>query len=342
MPVKFRNTLFFIVVLGSTGCSLIVESHAMAWGFAAHRYINESAVYALPSPLREFFEYHQQYLKDRAVFADQRRSWDPLEAPCHFMDVDRWEEQERWQWTMHWDSAVQCYSEDFLRSRGILPWHTLRVFRRLVWAFEQGNTGYILRTAADLGHYLADAHVPLHLCSNYNGQWTGQHGLHALLESRIPEYFGDTMRLSLRRATPFQRPEQQILSIMKEAYAPINQVFECECRCRMDVPLHEQYAPIRRGNRLVRQESLRFVQCYHLCLGGLMGRQLSASVTHVADWWLSAWLAAGQPRLQFVSGQDGNERAIEGEDEDGVKSPNTEGMAPAQEGSGCGEEGGDA
>jgi hypothetical protein len=63
---------------------------------------------------------------------------------------------------------------------------------------------------------------------------------------------------------------------------------------------------------LVRQESLRFVQCYHLCLGGLMGRQLSASVTHVADWWLSAWLAAGQPRLQFVSGQDGNERAIEG------------------------------
>lgn len=277
---------------------------AHSWGFAAHRYINESAVYALPSPLREFFEYHRSTLKERAVAADQRRSWDPLEASCHFMDMDRWNDSERWTLPLHWDSAVQCYTEKHLRSRGILPWHAPQVYRRLVWAFEQGNHGLILRTAADLGHYLADAHVPLHLCSNYNGQNSGQHGLHALLESRIPEYLGDTMVQTLRRAEIVKHPARQIWQIMNDAYLHLESVFDCECLCRSEVPLDLHYAPFRRGNRLLRQESIPFVQCYHRCLGGLMGRQLAASVAHVADWWLSAWVEAGQPLLRSPWGPD--------------------------------------
>jgi len=292
-------------------------SVAFAWGFAAHRYINESAVYALPSPLREFFEYHRSVLKERAVSADQRRAWDPLEAPCHFMDMDRWGDSERLTLPLHWDSAVQCYSEKLLRSRGILPWHVPRVYRRLVGAFEQGNHSLILRTAADLGHYLADAHVPLHLCSNYNGQQSGQHGLHALLESRIPEYVGDTMVQALRRAQLVKQPALQIWQIMNDAYAHLEQVFECECWCRSQIPPHEQYAPFRRGNRLLRQESIPFVLCYHRCLGGLMGRHLAASVAHVADWWMSAWVEAGQPMLRAVWGPDANQTDFsDGEDEE--------------------------
>ena len=297
-----RWWVLFTVIVGLSGQGF----NAYSWGFAAHRYINESAVYALPSPLREFFEYHRLVLKERAVSADQRRAWDPLEAPCHFMDMDRWGDSERLALPLHWDSAVQCYSEKLLRSRGILPWHAPRVYRRLVWAFEQGNHQLILRTAADLGHYLADAHVPLHLCSNYNGQYSGQHGLHALLESRIPEYFGDTMAQTLRRAEIVKRPAHHLWQIMNDAYAHLERVFDCECQCRSQVPSHEQYAPFRRGNRLLRQESIPFVLCYHRCLGGLMGRQLASSVAHVADWWMSAWVEAGQPILRPQWGPDAN------------------------------------
>ncbi|MEY5052094.1 MAG: hypothetical protein RIS78_647, partial [Bacteroidota bacterium] len=70
-----RCWVFIAVILGA--CCQGFDAYS--WGFAAHRYINESAVYALPSPLREFFEYHRSVLKDRAVSADQRRAWDPLE-----------------------------------------------------------------------------------------------------------------------------------------------------------------------------------------------------------------------------------------------------------------------
>ena len=34
----------------------------------------------------------------------------------------------------------------------------------------QKNQTKILRYAAELGHYIADAHVPLHASSNHNGQ----------------------------------------------------------------------------------------------------------------------------------------------------------------------------
>ena len=65
-------------------------------------------------------------------------------------------------------------------------------YRRLVQAFHEQNRESILRAASDLGHY-GDAHVSLHTTLNYNGQLTGQKGIHALWETRAravwAEYF---------------------------------------------------------------------------------------------------------------------------------------------------------
>ena len=55
---------------------------------------------------------------------------------------------------------------------------------------ELGGQSRARKAAADLGHYVGDAHVPLHTTSNYNGQKTGQKGIHAFWESRIPELSG--------------------------------------------------------------------------------------------------------------------------------------------------------
>jgi hypothetical protein len=39
--------------------------------------------------------------------------------------------------------------------------------------------------AADLGHYVGDMHMPLHITRNYNGQYTGQTGVHSRFESNM-------------------------------------------------------------------------------------------------------------------------------------------------------------
>lgn len=274
---------------------LLCPSPARSWGFLAHRYINEAAVYLLPPPLLGYMLPYKDILRDQAVWADQRRAWDKQEASRHYMDLDRWGDAVFEVMPRNWNDAILCYNEDSLRSHGILPWHTERVYRRLVYAFAQGDAESVCRYAADLGHYLADAHVPLHLCSNYNGQLTGQHGIHALLESRIPEYFLGKMVVNLRR--PFWVPDVRtaVWEIIRESSAPLSKVFDCERQCREKIPTWLQVAPVKNGQRLVRRESLEFVECYDNCLEGLMGQRLSCAITHLASWWWSAWIEAGQP-----------------------------------------------
>ena len=41
---------------------------------------------------------------------------------------------------------------------------------KLTSAFKSKNKDSILFYAADLGHYVGDLHVPLHITNNYDGQ----------------------------------------------------------------------------------------------------------------------------------------------------------------------------
>ena len=90
-----------------------------------------------------------------------------------------------------WNDAVSKYSEDTLQAYGIVPWQIEIIYKRLVYAFIEKDADKILKYSADLGHYVADAHVPLHTTLNYDGQFTGQKGIHAFWESRLPELFSE-------------------------------------------------------------------------------------------------------------------------------------------------------
>jgi hypothetical protein len=54
------------------------------------------------------------------------------------------------------------YSEKVLIDHGIVPWHILKVKYWLTQAMRNHDYSQILELSADLGHYIADAYVPLH------------------------------------------------------------------------------------------------------------------------------------------------------------------------------------
>jgi hypothetical protein len=62
---------------------------------------------------------------------------------------------------------------------------------RLTEAFKEKKQALILKYSAEIGHYIADAHVPLHASSNHNGQLTDQKGIHGFWESRVPELLAE-------------------------------------------------------------------------------------------------------------------------------------------------------
>ena len=195
------------------------------WGFHAHRLINEYAIYTLPPKLFNFFRPNMDFVVDRAVAPDQRRYIDVREAPRHYIDMELYEHDTL---PKYFGDAQTLLGDSTLKKRGILPWHINANYNWLVRAFEEKNSDAILRLSADLGHYVADAHVPLHTTHNYNGQFTGQKGIHGLWESRLPELHSWEYDYIFRKARYVQDVQALAWDVVNESHSLVLEVLEKE------------------------------------------------------------------------------------------------------------------
>lgn len=270
---------------------------AESWGFWAHRQINRVAVFTLPEEIFPFFRHHIEYLTAHATDPDSRRSAVPEEAPRHYIDLDYYGTYPFDSLPRRWQDAVARYSEDTLQAYGIVPWHVQRMYYRLVEAFKEGDEERILKTCADLGHYVADAHVPLHATLNYNGQLTNQHGIHSLLESRIPELFHENFDFVVGPAPLFANPLNRIWEVVLQSAAAVDTVFAAELQVRTIIPEAERHVYEERNGRRNKVYSRDYAALYHAHLDGLVERRLRQSILAVGSFWYSAWVDAGQPDL---------------------------------------------
>lgn len=135
--------------------------------------------------MAQFLEW-ANVLAEHASDADDRKATDPNEGPRHYIDIDNYPvflEEGRIPQT--YDSVVAIYGESFVIDQGILPWATKTAYDSIVSCFLRRDWGKAGLFAADLGHYVADGHMPLHITMNYDGQFTGNNGIHSRYESTM-------------------------------------------------------------------------------------------------------------------------------------------------------------
>jgi hypothetical protein len=277
---------------------LILPFTARGWGFFAHERINRLAVFSLPPEMMALFKPHLEYLVAQSTAPDKRRYMVPAEGARHYIDMDRYGTAPFAALPRNWRDAVEKYPEDSLQQNGILPWHLERMMYRLTRFFMEGNTAGILKTAAELGHYIGDAYVPLHACSNHNGQYTNQHGIHGLWESRIPELFADqSFDYWVGRAAYIPEPKGLFWQIITESALAADSVLHIEKTLSMNFPADQRYAYEPRNGLLVRNYSSAYTAAYHGRLNGMVERRLRGAVHSVASCWYTAWVNAGQPSL---------------------------------------------
>jgi len=277
--------------------AFLIVQFCCSWGFYAHKLINRTAVFTLPSDLAGFYKKHIGPITEKAVDADKRRYADPAEAPRHFIDVDEYDEPTIDSIPIHWRKAVEKYEERRLQAQGIVPWQIYRSYQNLVKAFSEKNTNRIIRHSADLGHYVADAHVPLHTTKNYNGQLTGQIGIHAFWESRLPEMFAPEYDLLVGRAEYINDPLELAWTIVKESNALVDSVLLIEKKLSETFPQDRQKSYVERKNVLVLTYSDAYAAAYHESLRGMVEERMRASILRVGSYWFSAWVDAGQPKI---------------------------------------------
>jgi hypothetical protein len=292
MKFIFENLFFMrkkvFILLLSTFC-------LFSWGFWAHKEINKLAVYALPSPLNQFYKQEVDYLSTHAVDPDKRRYILKDEAPRHYLDVEFYGDSIFNRPYISWVDAQKKYTQDSMSKHGVLPWHLQYMTQQLTQAFKNLDTDRILKLSADIGHYIGDLHVPLHTTRNYNGQLTQQNGIHGLWESRLPELFNEQYFYYVGSAVYLPSVENMVWERLYSSHQAVDSVLYFEKLCSQQIPSDRKYTFEHRNNQLVKVYSKTFCQCYHQALNHMIEKRMKLAIHMTASVWYTAWVNAGSP-----------------------------------------------
>lgn len=288
---------------GGRGLLLVIMLIGLSsWGFLVHRTIHQLAVYQLPAEMAGFFHSNMGKLVYDAPRADTRRNTDSTEAPKHFIDLEPFNEKPAYNLPVDFNKAISKYSLDTLTKYGYVPYQIIVLKHQLTNAFKMQNKDSILFYAADLGHYIGDANVPLHTTINYDGQLTNQQGLHSLWESMIPELEIEQYNLySGHKVRYLRNPIKEVFRAIKRAHELVPTMLAKEIETSAAFTDSTKYRYQMRNGKQSRSYTSAFAKAYSEKLQPTINQQLLHSADMIADFWYTAWVDAGKPNLSGIT-----------------------------------------
>ena len=284
---------------------IVLWQQCFCWGFYGHKKINYLSVFLLPPQMLSFYKQHIEFLSDHSVDPDKRRYAIPEEGPRHYIDIDHYGTYPYKELPHNYDSAVAKFGEDSVNAYGIVPWWVQTILWRLTAAFKEKNQIKILKLSAEIGHYIADAHVPLHASHNHNGQFTNQNGIHGFWESRIPELLADKeFDFFIGKAEFIKNPGQFIWARVLESGAASDTVLRFERELTNAYPSDAKYSFENRNGITIRTYSTGFTKAYNNKMLGMVERRMRQSIFAIASFWYTAWVNAGQPDLKTLTNKE--------------------------------------
>jgi hypothetical protein len=267
---------------------LLVPASADAWGFEAHKFIVARAIDILPQPLRPFFEANRAFIVERSIDPDLwRNAGFTEEPPNHFLDFDAYGPYPFKDLPRNYDDALRKHGIDKLKQNGLLPWRTYEMAGRLVRGFEalHKNGPYaesdIRFFSGVIGHYVADAHVPLHAVLNYNGQRTGQTGIHYRWEGELFVRYEKQLVITPAALKPILNERDFVFDTLLESSQLADGVLAADKKAI--------------GNRDVYDD--QYFATLFAATRPILEKRLNDAINAVASVITSAWEQAGKPSL---------------------------------------------
>ena len=262
-----------------------------SWGSRGHRKINGNTTLSFPSQM-SFMQFWGQLLSAHASDADYRRDTDPNESPKHYIDIDGYPEFIQAGTIPHsWDTIVAAHGLSFVINMGILPWATAATYDSLVSCFQRHDYNKAMLFAADLGHYIGDGHMPLHITTNYNGQYSNQTGIHSRYETTLIGrnetqivFSGDSVHL-------VDNVREYIFSYVESNYAYVDSVL-----------LADRYSDSLAGGH----SSNLYYETMWIRTGNFTIDLMRRASHALAELIYTAWMASGSP-LFFPDGIEENQ-----------------------------------
>ncbi len=261
--------------------ALWLPASAAAWGRRAHEMVNAAAIRDLPAPLRAYFQVYAFEIVDRASEPDELARGNRAEERHHFTDADAYDSfpfrQLRQQFVVERLGPTRTEMRN-----GDSIWQIERFTVRLENDFRRGWRASTVNDAIFAAHYAADLTQPLHTTANFDGQRTGQRGIHQAFESGVVNLCADGWTVNPKPAAEIFNLRARIFSELLTSYQASGAVFAADREVRKRVrPGDPQYLPA-----LAR------------LLGPLARSRLDDAACFVASLWYTAWKRAGSPDLR--------------------------------------------
>ena len=301
----------------------------LGWGFFSHKKINHYFVMSLSKnkdarPLFSFYNKHVNYLVDHAGDPDSRRAHSRSEGEKHFLNIENFGEEIMQEDYVSYNEFINHYaynlakelrpelktSEEIekyvknkiLKEYGTNPWAIIHTKKALTEAFKNKDTAKIMFETINLAHYIADSCVVFHCTANYDGQLTGQNGIHAFWESTIPQYFFDEFDVekSIRPAKYDNDFNRTIWKNVLRSNLESKRALDVEKQLDKDVKLGK-FCYKARKNTVNRMHSKEYSREYNRRLNGQIANQIKRSIMLIADAVYTAWVDAGKPILLDIS-----------------------------------------
>ncbi len=268
--------------------SVLVPARAFAWGAAAHRLIMSRAIDLLPQDLKPFFDRYRDEIVLRSNDPDLWRNVPFAEEdPNHFINFGAPEygrppfaELPRERGT-----AVAKFGRATVLRLGVLPWRIEEMAGNLRRGFEgmarQGlyDISNVVLFSAAAGHYLQDATQPFHTSINYDGQFSGNTGVHSRFERDLVEKFGSRIRLAPAPPQPILDARDAAFETTLHSYGLVERILAADKAAA--------------ANRRAYDDE--YFEKFFTAVQPIVEQQLSAAISGTAGLIIGAWQQAGRP-----------------------------------------------
>jgi len=285
--MRCRIEFYYFLII-----ALVLPKIVCGWGYDAHQRINWSAANIIPGKFGKYVRSNRQELAQYAVVADYIKSSDNKEAPRHYIDADLYD-------VFPFDSLLGSladleakYGKDMIGKWGYGPWAIDETCNRVIYMLKNKRWDEAIFHMSTLGHYISDIHVPLHVVENYNGQLTGNDGIHFRWEGRMV----DEHVKSIRPTGPLPLVSESVvdfsMNIVRESYVTMQQILNADTKSRKLLSSIEQ-------QQLNSYDILSFEGPYLQSLydqtADLVQDRIEMAVLRIAAMWVYCWNEAGQP-----------------------------------------------
>lgn len=288
-----RRIAVYIIIIQLT----FTVTQLFGWGYNEHRRITRAAVQAVPGEFGEFLIRNVENLSYHAADPDFWKAVDPNEGYRHFIDADLYDEYPFEKIPRNVDSLFSKFGEKNVNHFGIAPWNIDDYCNRLTELFRDGQWEESIFTMAALSHYVADIHMPLHTCANYNGQLSGNEGVHFRWETpMVAKYV--TYIEPLNQADVIPDLLEMAFTIVKESFQVYPVLLSADSVARSPLTKIQ-------SDSLNTYESLSFEDEYLSVLYSLTADvvhdRLNKSAERIASYWYTCWFRAGSPKINSIN-----------------------------------------